>query len=149
MGEPIYDLRLLSETGGSVRSSMGFTVATEPLSNANFDTLMVGGSAVAGSLTPGVTKFLRRALTHSRRVASTCTGAFVLAEAGLLDGRRATTHWHRARDLQARFPMVKVRPEPRHRVKPFTGMRTRFSHPVYPRSALPLCQALPRSVRER
>ena len=49
MGEPVYDLRLLSETGGSVRSSMGFSVATEPLSNANFDTLMVGGSAVAGA----------------------------------------------------------------------------------------------------
>jgi transcriptional regulator GlxA family with amidase domain len=108
LDEPVYDLRLLSETGGSVRSSMGFSVATEPFSNANFDTLLVGGSAVAGSLTPGIVKFLRRALTRSRRVASTCTGAFVLAEAGLLDGRRATTHWHRARDLQARFPMVKV-----------------------------------------
>src|SRR6476469_3826733 len=62
MGEPVYDLRLLSETGGSVRSSMGFSVATEPFSNANFDTLLVGGSAVAGSLTPGILKFLRRAL---------------------------------------------------------------------------------------
>jgi transcriptional regulator GlxA family with amidase domain len=69
---------------------------------------MVGGSAVAGSLTPGVIKFLRQALARSRRIASTCTGAFVLAEAGLLDGRRATTHWHRARELQARFPKVKV-----------------------------------------
>jgi transcriptional regulator GlxA family with amidase domain len=108
MGEPVYDLRLLSETGGPIRSSIGFSLVTEPFNNANFDTLMVGGSAVAGSLTPGVIKFLRRALTRSRRVASTCTGAFVLAEAGLLDGRRATTHWHRARDLQARFPMVKV-----------------------------------------
>ena len=108
MGEPVYDLRLLSETGGPIRSSIGFSLVTEAFNNANFDTLMVGGSAVAGSLTPGVIKFLRRALTRSRRVASTCTGAFVLAEAGLLDGRRATTHWHRARDLQARFPMVKV-----------------------------------------
>jgi transcriptional regulator GlxA family with amidase domain len=69
---------------------------------------MVGGSAVAGALTPGVIKFLRQALKRCRRVASTCTGAFVLAEAGLLDGRRATTHWHRARELQARFPKVKV-----------------------------------------
>jgi transcriptional regulator GlxA family with amidase domain len=108
MDEPVYDLRLLSETGGSVRSSMGFSVATEPLSKANFDTLMVGGSTVAGSLTAGVIRFLRRALTRSRRLASTCTGAFILAEAGLLDGRRATTHWHRARELQARFPKVKV-----------------------------------------
>src|SRR5258706_12724113 len=69
---------------------------------------MVGGSVVAGAVTPAVIKFLRRGLRRSRRVASTCAGAFVLAEAGLLDGRRATTHWHRARELQARFPQVKV-----------------------------------------
>src|SRR3979490_1255735 len=108
IGEPAYDVHLLSETGGSIRSSVGIGVATEPFDNRNFDTLMVGGSAVAGALTPGVIKFLRRGLRRSRRVASTCTGAFVLAEAGLLDGRRATTHWHRARELQARFPKVKV-----------------------------------------
>jgi transcriptional regulator GlxA family with amidase domain len=108
IGEPVYNVHLLSETGGSVRSSIGISVATEPLDHGNFDTLMVGGSAVAGSLTPGVIKFLRQALQRSRRIASTCTGAFVLAEAGLLDGRRATTHWHRARDLRSRFPKVKV-----------------------------------------
>jgi transcriptional regulator GlxA family with amidase domain len=108
MGEPVYDVHLLSETGGSIRSSIGISVATEPFDDAKFDTLLVGGSAVVGSLTPGVIKFLRRALERSRRVASTCVGAFVLAEAGLLDGRRATTHWHRARELQARFPKVKV-----------------------------------------
>src|SRR5260221_10458568 len=107
-GEPVYDVRLLSEPGGYIRSSVGISVATEPFDDTNFDTLMVGGSAMAGSITPGVIKFLRHALQRSRRVASTCTGAFVLAEAGLLDGRRATTHWHRARELQARFPKVKV-----------------------------------------
>ena len=108
VGEPVYDLHLLSETGGSIRNSIGISVATEPFEDTNFDTLMVGGSGVVGSLTPGVIKFLRQALERSRRVASTCVGAFVLAEAGLLDGRRATTHWHRARDFQARFPKVKV-----------------------------------------
>jgi transcriptional regulator GlxA family with amidase domain len=108
IGEQVYDVHLLSETGGSIRSSSGISVATEPFDDRNFDTLMVGGSAVAESLTPGVIKFLRQALQRSRRIASTCTGAFVLAEAGLLDGRRATTHWHRARELQARFPKVKV-----------------------------------------
>jgi transcriptional regulator GlxA family with amidase domain len=108
MGESVYDVHLLSETGGSIRSSIGISVATEPFDDRNFDTVMVGGSAVVGALTPGVIKFLRQALQQSRRLASTCTGAFVLAEAGLLNGRRATTHWQRARDLRTRFPKVKV-----------------------------------------
>jgi transcriptional regulator GlxA family with amidase domain len=108
MGEPVYDVHLLSETGGLIRSSIGISVATEPFDDTDFDTVMVGGSAVAGALTPGVIKFLRQALQQSRRLASTCTGAFVLAEAGLLNGRRATTHWQRARDLRTRFPKVKV-----------------------------------------
>src|SRR4030081_1729546 len=108
IAEPVYDVHLLSETGGSIRSSVGIGVATEPFDDRNFDTLMVGGSAVVGALTPGVIKFLRQGLERSRRVASACTGACVLAEAGLLDGRRATTHWHRARELQGRFPKVKV-----------------------------------------
>lgn len=107
-GEPVYDVHLLSATGGSVRSSIGIEVATEPFGDRNFDTLIVGGSAFSGSLTLGVIKFLRQAVGRCRRVAAICTGAFVLAQAGLLDGRRATTHWHRARDLQARFPEVKV-----------------------------------------
>ena len=106
--EPAYDVHLLSETGGLIRSSIGFNVVTEPFDDTDFDTLIVGGSAVVGSLTPGVIAFLQQALERSRRVAATCTGAFTLAEAGLLDGRRATTHWQRARELQARFPKAKV-----------------------------------------
>ena len=108
VGEPAYDVHLLSENGGLIRSSLGIGLATEPFGDTDFDTLMVGGSRIAGSVTPGVVDFLRRGLERSRRLASTCTGAFVLAEAGLLDGRRATTHWDGARELQARFPQVKV-----------------------------------------
>src|SRR5260370_18795522 len=106
IGEPVYDVHLLSETGGPIRSSVGIGVSTEPFDDRKFDTLMVGGSVVAGALTPGGIKFLRRGLRRSRRVASTCTGAFVLAEAGLLDSRRATTHWHRAPELPPRSPTV-------------------------------------------
>jgi transcriptional regulator GlxA family with amidase domain len=108
MDEPVYDVRLLSETGGSVRSSIGISVATERFGRTRLDTLIVGGTSVIGSLTPGVIKFLRQALARYRRVASTCIGAFVLAEAGVLDGRRATTHWNSAQELQAWFPKVKV-----------------------------------------
>jgi transcriptional regulator GlxA family with amidase domain len=106
MSEPAYELRLLSETCGFVRSSMGVSVTTERFDDTNFDTLIVGRGTEPP--TPGVIEFMREAPGRCRRVASTCLGAFILAEAGLLDGRRATTHWHRARDLQARFPRVRV-----------------------------------------
>jgi transcriptional regulator GlxA family with amidase domain len=108
VGETLYDVHLLSEAGGSVRSSVGVVVETKALDDTAFDTLIVFGDTVIGPSTPGLLAFLGRALPASRRVGSICTGAFILAEAGVLDGRRATTHWLHARELQARFPKVKV-----------------------------------------
>ena len=106
MGEPVYDLHLLSEAGGLMRSSIGVSVVTEPFRTTVFDTLFFCRGTEPS--TPGLIEFLRQAPERCRRVAATCTSAFILAEAGLLDGRRATTHWNRARELQAGFPKVKV-----------------------------------------
>jgi transcriptional regulator GlxA family with amidase domain len=105
---PYYDLHILSETGGPVRSSIGMTVDTEAFSNEPFDTLIIGGGIEPETPSPGLASFLRSALETSRRLASICTGAFILAETGILDGRRATTHWAYARLLQTQFPKIKV-----------------------------------------
>jgi transcriptional regulator GlxA family with amidase domain len=107
--EPAYDLHVLSETGGPVSTSLGMSVTTEPFNTADaYDTLIVGGGMTVEPVTPGVIDFIREAPDRARRVAAICVGAFVLAEAGVLDDRRATTHWLYARDMQKRFPKVKV-----------------------------------------
>lgn len=108
LGKPVYEMTLLSEHGGLVRASAGFSVETEAFGEQSFDTVMVGAGTEIEPMTPGLLAFVRRSLKSSRRLAAPCTGAFVLAEAGVLDGRRITTHWHFARDLQARYPKVKV-----------------------------------------
>lgn len=109
LGKPVYELHVLSEKGAMVRSSLGFMVGTKPFSRAPFDTLIVGGGNDAlPATTTALLAHLRRSAKTLRRLASICTGAFLLAEAGLLDGKRATTHWFFARDMQERFPNVKV-----------------------------------------
>jgi transcriptional regulator GlxA family with amidase domain len=107
-GEKLYDIHLLSEEGGPLPSSLGAKIDTRGFEGEAFDTLIVGGLLSPLASSPRLLELLRAALPESRRMAAICTGAFVLAEAGLLDGRRATTHWAFARDLQARFPEVKV-----------------------------------------
>jgi transcriptional regulator GlxA family with amidase domain len=105
---PAYAIELLSEAGGPVASSVGVTVETAAVSRSGYDTLIIASGTDVVPTSPGLVEILREAPSRNRRVVATCTGAFVLAEAGLLDGRRATTHWFHARDLAARFPAVKV-----------------------------------------
>jgi transcriptional regulator GlxA family with amidase domain len=104
----VYDVGLYSEIGGKVMSSSGIEVETQKLSDPAFDTLIVVGDVGAPTPSVGLVNFLAEAAVASRRIASVCTGAFVLAAAGILNGRRATTHWGHARDLQRRFPALKV-----------------------------------------
>ncbi len=107
-GEPLYEIHVLSENGGPIASSMAFSVDTRAFDEPAFDTLIVSGVMEVAPSTPGLLDFVRRAPATCRRVASICTGAHILAEAGLLDGRRATTHWMLARDLQSAFPKVRM-----------------------------------------
>ncbi|MGF6226066.1 transcriptional regulator GlxA family with amidase domain [Inquilinus ginsengisoli] len=106
---PPYRLRVISERGGAVASSAGLPVLTEPVDTEPLDTLVVaGGRGVTQALESApLLAFIRQA-ARARRVTSVCTGAFLLAAAGLLDGRRATTHWLQAAALQRLHPQVWV-----------------------------------------
>jgi transcriptional regulator GlxA family with amidase domain len=108
---PHYELHLLSEHGGSLRSSCGVNVETEAFGNPAFDTIIMGAITsfvMPDPSSPDVIAFVREAAKASRRTASFCNGAYVLAEAGLLDGRRATTHWIQAASFRTRFPDVRM-----------------------------------------
>lgn len=107
-GDPVYEIELLSESGGEVKSSAGFGVVTKDFDNRVYDTVMFGAGTVVEPMTPRLIEFARYSVRTARRVAAPCTGAFILAESGLLDGRRATTHWLFARQLRDRFPAVNV-----------------------------------------
>jgi transcriptional regulator GlxA family with amidase domain len=111
-GEALYDVRVLSEDGRTLRASGGLNVGTEAFGERLFDTvIVVGGDTILEQAPEGVLDYVRASARTARRTASICSGAFVMAQAGLLEGRRATTHWAYARQLQERFPSIKVEPD--------------------------------------
>jgi transcriptional regulator GlxA family with amidase domain len=112
-----YEVELLSIDGGPLETSSGLTVtprASLARAPRKIDTLIIPGGygSRAATADPALLEWISQAATSARRTASVCTGAFLLAAAGLLDGRRATTHWASAAELAARYPAVEVDPEP-------------------------------------
>ncbi|SHF28313.1 transcriptional regulator, AraC family with amidase-like domain [Acidocella aminolytica 101 = DSM 11237] len=106
-----YHLKVLSMEGGTVRSSSGITIDSAIAdSSQSLDTLIVvGGKGSRQAMHDHEsTAYLRARAENTRRLCSVCSGAFLLAAAGLLEGKRATTHWHRSEELQRLFPAIRV-----------------------------------------
>ncbi|UJW30096.1 GlxA family transcriptional regulator [Saccharothrix sp. AJ9571] len=110
-----YRVRLASLDGGSVRTDVGISLSVDlRLSDVDeVDTLVVPGypGHEFAAMVPELADAVRRTAPRARRVVSVCTGAFLLAEAGLLDGRRATTHWEACAEFARRFPRVTLEPD--------------------------------------
>jgi transcriptional regulator GlxA family with amidase domain len=105
-----YRFSFMSIAGGEVESSSGLCVSTEAGVAAAIDTFIVAGDPGLSdaAVSDDTVEFIRTAAIGARRTASVCMGAFMLAASGLLDGRRATTHWCWASRMKARYPAVRV-----------------------------------------
>jgi len=109
-----YEGQTVSLHGGPVRTEEGVVIETLPFSmfdGRTIDTIVVPGAAGIAGILDGLgptVDWIRQASARARRTASVCTGAFLLAQAGLLDGRRAATHWGMCDLLEQRFPALKV-----------------------------------------
>lgn len=118
-GNKVYRLSVQSLDGGQVDSESGMALATTPLCRASadvspIDTLIVaGGNGVQRARRDrDLVEWIAAATARTRRVASVCSGTFLLGEAGLIDQRRVTTHWARAAQLAEAFPEATVDPDP-------------------------------------
>ena len=112
-----YALELAAARPGHVTSSSGLSLGVQRRLGevrGPLDTLLVAGGVGTGPALRerALVAFVRRAARRARRTASVCTGAFLLAEAGLLDGRCATTHWNACAQLASRYPKIAVDPDP-------------------------------------
>ena len=110
-----YTIEVVAPGGAPIPTDSGYAIAPAGALEAvrgPIDTLLVAGGAGARNASPETVARVRRLAARADRVASVCTGAYVLAAAGLLDGRRATTHWSWCDDLQRRHPAVTVERDP-------------------------------------
>ena len=108
------DIKLLAMAPGPVRSSSGIEMLARGFrpSGAISTLIVTGGEGVDEAATcPKTLAFVRATAKRGIRIASVCSGAFILAEAGVLDGRRATTHWQRTRQFLKAYPNVKLEPD--------------------------------------
>jgi transcriptional regulator GlxA family with amidase domain len=109
-----YRPEVIASEPGSITSSAGLGLLTHPLPSTPSDTLIIagGGGVHAALLDPVLVAWVRTQSLSARRVASVCTGAFLLAAAGVLDGHRVVTHWDSCDELARRFPHLRVDPDP-------------------------------------
>lgn len=110
-GDTFYMVDNWSLSGGEVCASLGLRLVTRPLdARSRAETWMVAGviDPIENPASNALLHFLRRAAPKARRTAGICTGGFVLAEAGLLTRRRATTHWAHAEQMQLRHPDIQI-----------------------------------------
>jgi transcriptional regulator GlxA family with amidase domain len=114
--DPAYHVRTASLDGTSIRTSSGLRITPDTdlaaAAGQALDLLLIPGGDGARHPDPGLIAWLRANAPRSARIASVCTGAFVLAEAGLLDGRVVTTHWAYCSQLAEKYPSVTVDPDP-------------------------------------
>lgn len=115
-GQALYEVSVASESGGLITTSSGLqvmTVALAALEDLAIDTIIAPGGCKGDEYytPPALIAWIRRRARGVRRLCSVCTGAFLLAAAGQLDGRRVATHWEWAQRLQHAYPAIEVDPD--------------------------------------
>lgn len=110
-----YEISMLTTDGRDVRTSIGVRISADGCATEqqSWDTVLVAGGEPfpASPVSPELVAATRHLQSRSKRIASICSGAFILGEAGILDGKRSTTHWKHAAELARRYPKTTVEPD--------------------------------------